>query len=211
MKTPRPEVQETLHRLRFQRFLNLTGDIPKVKGECAWCGAPSSLKYCGHECSAEAYIRRGSAEASAQVKTRDDGVCAGCGMDCHWLSREFGRIERVTKRHRWNSISPKPDEMDRAGFRMAWGPWVPSGWHDGSKSLALSFWEADHIVPVSEGGGCCGLDNYQTLCLRCHKAETAQLARKTALRRQAEKAPTLFPQEDLEASLEVSDASQEPV
>jgi HNH endonuclease. len=25
-------------------------------------------------------------------------------------------------------------------------------------------WEADHIVPVSEGGGLCGLEGYRTLC-----------------------------------------------
>lgn len=35
-------------------------------------------------------------------------------------------------------------------------------------------WEADHIVEVRDGGGCCGLDNYQTLCVPCHKAKTRQ-------------------------------------
>ena len=29
-------------------------------------------------------------------------------------------------------------------------------------------WEADHIVPVKDGGGCCGLENYRTLCRKCH-------------------------------------------
>lgn len=29
-------------------------------------------------------------------------------------------------------------------------------------------WEADHIIPVSKGGGCCGLDNLRTLCRKCH-------------------------------------------
>lgn len=36
-------------------------------------------------------------------------------------------------------------------------------------------WEADHILSVSEGGGGCGLDNYQTLCNECHKAKTKLL------------------------------------
>lgn len=31
-----------------------------------------------------------------------------------------------------------------------------------------SLWDADHMVPVSEGGGCCGLDNIATLCVPCH-------------------------------------------
>jgi 5-methylcytosine-specific restriction endonuclease McrA len=43
-----------------------------------------------------------------------------------------------------------------------------------------SLWEADHIVPVCEGGGECGLDNYQTLCVPCHREETRKLARKRA-------------------------------
>ena len=43
-----------------------------------------------------------------------------------------------------------------------------------------TFWHADHIVPVVRGGGQCGLDNYRTLCVPCHKAETARLARERA-------------------------------
>jgi 5-methylcytosine-specific restriction endonuclease McrA len=36
-------------------------------------------------------------------------------------------------------------------------------------------WEADHILPVSEGGGGCELSNYQTLCSECHKEKTHNL------------------------------------
>ncbi len=49
----------------------------------------------------------------------------------------------------------------------------------GSRSL----WDADHIKPVAEGGGLCGLDNYQTLCQACHKAKTAEQARRKAAAR----------------------------
>lgn len=41
-------------------------------------------------------------------------------------------------------------------------------------------WEAHHIVPVSEGGGGCGLEGYATLCLRCHKRASAELAARRA-------------------------------
>lgn len=37
-------------------------------------------------------------------------------------------------------------------------------------------WEADHILPVHQGGGACGLDNFQTLCKNCHKEKTFKLA-----------------------------------
>lgn len=41
-------------------------------------------------------------------------------------------------------------------------------------------WQADHIVPVIEGGGECGIDNYRTLCTACHRRETAALAARRA-------------------------------
>eukprot|EP01045_Picozoa_sp_COSAG04_P008851 COSAG04_NODE_499_length_13372_cov_8.292398_6_plen_76_part_00 len=34
------------------------------------------------------------------------------------------------------------------------------------------FWQADHIVPVSGGGGECDLSNYQTLYAGCHESKT---------------------------------------
>ncbi len=44
-------------------------------------------------------------------------------------------------------------------------------------------WQADHIIPVIEGGGECGLDNYRTLCTCCHKKETVALAKRRAEKR----------------------------
>jgi 5-methylcytosine-specific restriction enzyme A len=38
-----------------------------------------------------------------------------------------------------------------------------------------SLWDADHIVPVVEGGGQCDLSNMRTLCLLCHRTTTAAL------------------------------------
>jgi 5-methylcytosine-specific restriction protein A len=44
-----------------------------------------------------------------------------------------------------------------------------------NRRMRKSLWDADHILPVTEGGGECDLDNIRTLCLRCHRAVTAQL------------------------------------
>lgn len=52
-------------------------------------------------------------------------------------------------------------------------------------------WECDHIVPVIEGGGLCGIEGYRTLCRTCHKAATAALAKRRAERRKPI-APSLF-------------------
>ena len=48
--------------------------------------------------------------------------------------------------------------------------------HWGLKRLSRkTLWDADHILPVTEGGGECDLDNIRTLCLRCHRSVTMQL------------------------------------
>ena len=52
----------------------------------------------------------------------------------------------------------------------------------GLKSLR-TLWEADHIVPVVEGGGACDLSNIRTLCLLCHREATRQLRERLAARR----------------------------
>ena len=35
-------------------------------------------------------------------------------------------------------------------------------------------WDADHIVPVADGGGECGLENYRLLCRPCHVRVTLE-------------------------------------
>lgn len=46
-------------------------------------------------------------------------------------------------------------------------------------------WHADHITPVIEGGGECGLDNYRTLCIPCHKKVTRDMHSRLASLRKA--------------------------
>jgi 5-methylcytosine-specific restriction endonuclease McrA len=39
-------------------------------------------------------------------------------------------------------------------------------------------WDADHVIPVIEGGGECDLSNMRTLCLKCHRAQTLEIRRR---------------------------------
>lgn len=55
-----------------------------------------------------------------------------------------------------------------------------------------SWWEADHILPVAEGGGGCGLENYQTLCLWCHKEKSAGQKARTAKPKKPDPQGVLF-------------------
>ena len=48
-------------------------------------------------------------------------------------------------------------------------------------------WEADHILPVSEGGGLCGLEGYRTLCKACHGKVSGELRRRLNERKRLEK------------------------
>lgn len=52
-----------------------------------------------------------------------------------------------------------------------------------AKSRHGHHWQADHIVPVAEGGGSCGLENLRTLCTADHKRVTADLQRRLAEKR----------------------------
>jgi 5-methylcytosine-specific restriction protein A len=48
-------------------------------------------------------------------------------------------------------------------------------------------WEADHILPVVEGGGECGLEGYRTLCRPDHQRVTARLMTRLAEKRRAQR------------------------
>jgi len=131
---------------------------------------------------------------------RDRGVCAKCVVNAErersramvaasswgWHAKHGmdARVESFRRRNRgvWNV--PKFLLGDR------WSYWQPrvqeaiakrllamgrAGWNVHRRS---SWWEADHIVPVVEGGGQCGAENYRTLCCRCHRVVTNQLRRR---------------------------------
>jgi len=48
-----------------------------------------------------------------------------------------------------------------------------------------SLWDADHILPVAEGGGECDLSNLRTLCLACHRMFTGELRKRLVNSKQA--------------------------
>jgi hypothetical protein len=53
---------------------------------------------------------------------------------------------------------------------------IADGWPVHRVKYGKTLWDADHILPVVEGGGNCGLDNIRTLCCICHNAQTKELA-----------------------------------
>lgn len=128
------------------------------------------------------------------VEARDRGVCALCGTDT-------GRQARIVREHRalWTWLARRHfEELFRRRVLLradgthceAWGECHEAAWRSVDEQVAERGWdetphrwEADHIVPVSEGGGGCGPEGYRTLCLPCHRTETARLAARLAARR----------------------------
>jgi 5-methylcytosine-specific restriction endonuclease McrA len=126
---------------------------PAGRNLCRWCNleVPAGRRtFCSEWCVDEWRLRSNPGYLREQVFDRDRGVCGLCGVDC---VAELHRIRRL-----------------RGASRLkAWLAW---GLKPGQRT---SLWDADHVVPVAEGGGECDLSNMRTLCLRCHRKVTGEL------------------------------------
>jgi 5-methylcytosine-specific restriction enzyme A len=128
---------------------------PNGRGICRWCGAEVPMgrrTFCCDDCVHQWKLRTDPGYLRAQVLARDHGVCALCGLDTVEFFRRFQRLPAAKRR-------PLRMQLDMHASRR-------------------SFWDADHIIPVVEGGGECDLSNLRTLCLWCHIDETARLRKR---------------------------------
>lgn len=138
---------------------------PNGRGLCRWCSLEvprGRFTFCSDYCVHEWKLRSQPAYLREQVFLRDHGVCAICGVDTMAAARALA-----------GSRGP-----NRVALLRHWG----------LKSRSRkSLWDADHLVPVAEGGGECDLENIRSLCLRCHRVAT-QLLRKRLLQRKRQSA-----------------------
>lgn len=95
-------------------------------------------------------LRSDPSHLRERVLARDRGVCEKCGVDTI-AAMETLKRSRGTR---------------RAELLAWWGL---------KRFSRKSLWDADHRLPVAEGGGECDLDNMRTLCLRCHREATREL------------------------------------
>lgn len=144
---------------------------PNGRNLCRQCGSevpPGKLTFCGNICVHDWKMQTSPSYVREAVKERDGGICSVCGLDCE----KARRVALAWYYHQAGGLF-----LDR---------YIPNYFYQiikdlwGATNLFQSFWHADHIVPVIEGGGLCGLDNYRTLCLKCHRAETAALRKRLA-------------------------------
>lgn len=138
------------------------------RGLCRWCNLevpPGRRTFCSHWCVEEWKLRSDPGHLRQRVFDRDRGICAVCGVDCVAAFHHLKR-QRGTARLR-----------------------LRTEWRIGNRK---SLWDADHILPVAEGGGECDLSNLRTLCLKCHRVYTAELR----LRLQQKREKTLSAAQD---------------
>lgn len=158
--------------------------VPKL--HCSGCGRPvpkGRRNWCSEACIEDRKIRNSPAYARQRVLERDRGVCAHCGRDCVALEAKVVAWLRAGAAAGANAVDHYMRRRRRAAIAYRFGVLVTGGGFEFASIRSL--WQADHIVPVVEGGGGCGLDNLRTLCVPCHKRETRELARRRAASRRA--------------------------
>lgn len=158
---------------------------PEGRRACRWCGVevPKGRKaWCSDAC-VQSYCDTFWPTLRRAVLERDRGVCRICGTDVVALVRRlheiagrllversgstvvrFGTVQ--VRASLWHIV--RDAAMAELGETRAW-----------PRNINRDWWEADHIVPVCEGGAD-QLDNLRLLCVPCHKAETATLAGRLA-------------------------------
>ena len=108
--------------------------------------------FCSDACVHEWRLRSSTSYLRECVFERDAGVCALCGIDTHKTRKRIMRLPFAQRMHELRSLQTQ-------GLI-----------HKGRKT----WWEADHIVPVVEGGDS-NLENMRTLCIPCHRGVTREL------------------------------------
>jgi len=139
------------------------GWVARKRGRCRRCGAEvpkGRFTFCSDLCVHEWKLRTDRAYLRDQVYQRDHGVCAVCGIDTEGLRRDKRKLDWAARRQ----------------FEKDWG-------------RRRHLWDADHMVPVAEGGGECDLSNMRTLCLKCHREATAALRERLRKQRAKGAAP----------------------
>lgn len=134
---------------------------PEGRNLCRFCSAevfPPRRTLCSAECAHEWMIRTNIRYARRCVRKRDKNICANCKIDCAALRKMLNALP----------TSERYEKAEKLG--------IPK-----HRAFSGSLWDLDHIIPVWENGGICGLDNMQILCCKCHAEKSAKEATQRAI------------------------------
>jgi 5-methylcytosine-specific restriction endonuclease McrA len=145
------------------------------------CGRPPGKgrrTWHSKECVDAWMLRNNPSVARHAVWKRDRGICAGCGCDASKMFTEFMAVYRAALKVAETMIERIPAPGWFAKWRKEvkskaremigpkWNGWMPH---------RSTGWDCDHVIPVVEGGGQCGLKDLRTLCHPCHGKATKAL------------------------------------
>lgn len=169
-----PEIMHTTRRWGTSRdFPQPPGKGPNGRRFCRMCHqevGKGRRTFCSEKCVDAYWVRVSGQEVRRQVYLRDHGICSACGIDA-------AKLERIARWARWHlqDIS-RWHRKDGSGFFIICVWIVQRRVLDGMEGnwswQGNCLWQPDHILPVVDGGGMCGLSNYRTLCSPCHLAVT---------------------------------------
>jgi 5-methylcytosine-specific restriction endonuclease McrA len=117
---------------------------------------PGRRTFCGDACVETWKLKTDPSFLRSRVWKRDKGRCTQCGLKCKDLEKGLALLRDVLGRQGRSKIYGEIRKALRIQSRH-------------------TLWDADHIRAVVDGGGECGLDNMQTLCLWCHRDKTATM------------------------------------
>jgi 5-methylcytosine-specific restriction enzyme A len=174
---------------------------PNGKPLCRWCQHEIEKKgrstFCSDPCVHEWRIRSDPGYARRQVEKRGAGICQICGVDTNRIKRALLKAKTLLQGDDWWSAPRAPWAVrNTAAVRHArrlvrllsshrW-PIVLTVHATGCYTFHWPhLFEVDHILPVVEGGGGCGLENLRLLCRPCHRQETKALGSRLRNRRRA--------------------------
>ncbi len=193
-----PEPREELHDLEKCRYItnqakhrigenNLKHFGKTNQRLCKWCGqtitASRRRSYCSAACALEWELRTSADVVRWHLKERDKGICNICGIDTITL------YNQVNPKAQWSQLLRAWADQNNIDNPYRMDEEETHAWDDERKQILerrdtifktlnrsmriaatgrRSMWDADHVIGVINGGGCCGLDNYQTLCVGCH-------------------------------------------
>jgi hypothetical protein len=133
------------------------------RNQCRWCSKsvmPPRRTFCSDECVHQHRLRTSTQYLRQCVYKRDNGICSLCKQDTKKIARE-------AKQYRTNKEFEKYYKLLETNL-------IPKTRKLWLRGYGGGFWDADHIIAVHDGGGDCGLDNIRTLCIACHKKNTAE-------------------------------------
>lgn len=126
---------------------------------CRICGDPipaGRRTECSDRCAAEARIRRSPEFAADLFRFKYGTRCASCGQDEALQEKTWLAAHALLQaQHLSRLLKPFPT------------------------------FQLDHIRPVADGGGECGLENYRLMCRLCHQGVTTAWQRERARRRKS--------------------------